>query len=159
MTVRRRAGRLRAAAGADDGQVMVLTIGVMVLALALVLVLAAATSVHLERTRLLALADLAALAAADELDSPSYFTPGADAADRPVVPLTDAGVRSAVESYLAEHADPGLDQLVVVDASTPDGRSVEVVLSAVAHPALLGSMLAQIAPDVRVEATSSARTW
>ncbi|MBU4215564.1 MAG: hypothetical protein KJ792_13010 [Actinobacteria bacterium] len=138
---------------------MVLTISVMLLALALVLVVAAATSVHLERTRLLALADLAALAAADELDSPSYFAPGADAADRPAVPLTDTGVRAAVEAYLAEHAEPGLDQLVVVDASTPDGRSVEVVLSAVAHPALLGPVLAQVAPDVRVEATSSARAW
>ncbi|MCG2798248.1 MAG: pilus assembly protein TadG-related protein [Cellulomonas sp.] len=151
--------RPRPATGSDDGQVMVLTIGVMALALALVLVVAAATSVHLERTRLLALADLAALAAADQLDSPSYFAPGADAADKPAVPLTDAGVRAAVEDYLAEHAEPGLDQLVVVDASTPDGRSVEVVLGAVAHPALLGSMLAQIAPDVRVEATSSARAW
>ncbi|WP_235929565.1 pilus assembly protein TadG-related protein [Cellulomonas citrea] len=136
----------------------ILTIGVVVLALALTLVLAAATSVHLQRTRLAALADLAALDAADGIDDPSYFRPGADAPGRPVVPLTDAGVSAGVERYLAEHAEPGLDQLDVVEAST-DGGSVHVVLTAVAHPTLLGPWLASWVPDVRVEATSSARAW
>lgn len=137
----------------------ILTIGVVVLALALTLALAAATSVHLQRARLAALADLAALDAADGIDDPSYFRPGADAPGQPVVPLTDAGVRAGVERYLAAHAEPGLDQLEVVEASTDEGGSVHVVLAAVARPTLLGPWLASWVPDVRVQATSSARAW
>ena len=47
----------------DDGQIMILTIGFVVVALLLVTVVASAAGVHLERKRLLALADVLALEA------------------------------------------------------------------------------------------------
>ncbi len=68
-------GRWRIAAGRDDGQVTVLVIGFVVLALAVVAVVTSAAQVHLERTRLAALADLAALAAAERVSDEAYFAP------------------------------------------------------------------------------------
>lgn len=144
----------------DDGQVMVLTLGFTVIALALVLVVAAATSVHLERKRLLGLADLAVLAAADEVGA-GYYAPGADAPGRPVVPLTDADVRAAVERYLAAHPEPGArwDGVVVLRAEAVDERTATVRLGAVVHPALLAPVLDLWSGGIGVEASSTARAW
>ena len=61
----------------DDGQVMILTLGFVVVALLLITVVVSAAGVHLERKRLLALADLLALEAADAVGDDQYFAPGA----------------------------------------------------------------------------------
>lgn len=150
----------RVEARSDEGQVTVLTLGFTVIALALVLVVAAATSVHLERKRLLGLADLAVLAAADEV-STGYFAEGADAPDRPVVPLTDAGVRAAVEEYLSAHPQPGArwDGVVVREAVAVDERTATVRLAARVHPALLSPVLDLFSGGIDVEVSSTSRAW
>jgi uncharacterized membrane protein len=137
--------------------VTVLTIGFMLLALALVLVVSAATSVHLDRKRLLAVADLAALDAADALDRPGYYAPGAADPGRPLVPLTEASVRAAVREYLDTHPDPHLGVVQVLEATTTDGRTVRVRLRAVVRPALLGGALARLPTTVEIDAGSFAR--
>jgi uncharacterized membrane protein len=121
----------------DDGQVTILAIGLTVVAMLLVMVVAASAGVHLERTRLLAVADLVALDAADSTTDAAYF---ADDGSHPGLPLTDASVRAAVTLYLGAHPDAvqGLDDVTVVAADTPDGRSAHVQLSAVAHPRFAG---------------------
>lgn len=137
---------------------MVLTVGVMVVALALVLVVTAATAVHLERKRLLAATDLAALDAADAMATPLYFAPGAAEPGKPMVPLTDSSVRAAVERWFADHPDPHLQHVEVVDASTPDGRTVQVTVRAVVRPGLPGDgLLGDLPVDVEVQARSTAR--
>ena len=72
-TARRRLGR--AAPAEEDreaGQVMLLSIGYGLLALLLVFVVVSATAVYLARKELLALADLAALEAADAMSVEDY---------------------------------------------------------------------------------------
>ncbi|QCB95374.1 hypothetical protein E5225_11935 [Cellulomonas shaoxiangyii] len=135
-----------------------LALGLAVLALLLVTVTVSATGVHLDRKRLLALADLAALAAADEVADDRYFA-GAAARGPAGVPLTDASVRSAVEDYLAAHPEEAArwDGVAVLGASTPDGRSVVVRLGAVTRPALPTWLLAPWSDGIALEAESVAR--
>ncbi len=152
-----RAVRARAWGGPDDGQVMLLSLGFAVLALALVLVVGAATGVHLDRKRLLATADLAALAAADQV-SERYFEAGGGRGSAGV-PLTDASVRAAVEQYLADHPDPVArwDGVRVLEASTPDGRTARVRLGAVTRPPLVTWVTAPWSDGIALEVESVAR--
>lgn len=160
-------GRLRvalraraSAARGDDGQITLLTIGFLAVALMLVVVVVSATGVHLERKRLVALADLAALDAADSLDGEAYLASGvADEVGEGGLPLRDAGVRDAVDRYVAADADETSRwaQFAVVDAGTPDGRTATVHLAAVVRPPLLGWVLAPWSDGITIEAQSSAR--
>ncbi len=111
----------------DSGQVMLLIIVYAAIALSLILVVFSASSVHLDRKRLLAVADAAALDAADDLDRGGYFDRGVEAGLG--VPLTDASVRASVEEYLAAHPN-SLHDVTIVSATSPDGRSAVVTLSA-----------------------------
>ena len=83
---------------------MILTIGFVVVALLLITVVASAAGVHLERKRLLALADVLALEGADAVGDDRYYAPGAGPAS-PGCPLTDAAVRAAVDEYLRDNPD------------------------------------------------------
>ncbi|MFS0703295.1 pilus assembly protein TadG-related protein [Cellulomonas sp. 179-A 9B4 NHS] len=136
----------------------VLALGLAVLALLLVTVTVSATGVHLDRKRLLALADLAALAAADEVADDRYFAGGA-ARGPAGVPLTDASVRAAVTDYVADHPEQAArwDGVTVLEASTPDGRSVVVRLGAVTRPALLTWVMAPWSDGIALEAEAVAR--
>jgi hypothetical protein len=141
--------------GDDSGQVMLLSIAYAVLALLLVTVVVSAAAVHIERKRLLALADLAALDAADELDEAAYY---ARADGDPLLVLSSARVRSAVEEHLA--SSPGADRLhdlTVIEAGTPDGRTAEVTLGAVARPVLLSWVTAGWSDGIPLVVTASAR--
>lgn len=162
---RRRCGRLRDRldrAGRETGQIMLLSIVFAVLALLLVTVVVSATSVHLERKRLLILADELALEGADALDLDGFYRGRADA-PRPgaVIPLTDSGVRRAVETYLTAHRDvtAGLEALTVEQADTPDGRTARITLTARARPALVSRVTAAWSDGIALRATSSARAW
>lgn len=152
---------IRDRARGDDGQVMLLSLVFALVCLLLVTVVASATSVHLERKRLVALADSLAIAAADELDVDVYYdqgvpTPGEDG----VLFLTDASVSAAVAEHLAAWPEGGRpDGLAVVRAATPDGRTAEVELRAVARPVLLTWVLAPWQDGIALSARASARAW
>lgn len=157
--------RLRARfdrAGRDAGQITLLSVVFGVLALLLVTAVVSATSIHLERKALLILADDLALRAANGIDLDAFYRGHAGAPEPgAVVPLTDAGVRSAAEGYLAAHPEAavGLDGLQVSEAVTPDGRTARVTLAAVARPALVSWVTAPWSDGIPVRATSSARAW
>ncbi|MCV2393745.1 pilus assembly protein TadG-related protein [Actinotalea sp. M2MS4P-6] len=137
----------------DSGQILPLALAYGVLALLLITAVVSATSIHLERKRLLALADLAALSAADALDEDAYFS--RDAGDDLVV-LGEDEVTEQVTAYLTEAAPADLDDLALV-AATTDGRTVTVTLRAVARPALISWVTAPWSDGIAMVVTSSAR--
>lgn len=138
----------------DDGQIMLMAIGYAIVALLLVTAVVSASGVHLERKQLLALADLAALAAADSIDQHAYFTRsrGDDLAR-----LGDGEVRAEVVDYLAE-AIPATDlDGVELLAVTTEGRTATVTLRSVARPALVSWVTAPWSDGIELVATASAR--
>ncbi len=136
---------------------MLLTLGFVVVAILLITVVASAASVHLERKRLLALADVLALEGADAVGDDRYYAPGSDR--EPGLPLTDAAVRAGVEEYLRDNPDAATqwDRLTILSATTPDGTSAEVHLGAVTHPALVSWVLAPWQDGIALVAESTAR--
>ena len=157
-TLRRRV----ASSGRDAGSITLLSIAFGALALLLVTAVVSATSVHLERKRLLTLADELALEAADALDETTFYR-GRGQAPRPegIVPLTDADVRRAVEGYLTEHRGVVArhEGLAVTEAVADDGRTARVTLAASARPALVSWITAPWSDGIALQVTSSARAW
>lgn len=136
MTRRLRPGCAR---GSDDaGQILLLSLVYGLIALLLILVVVSASGVHLERKRLLGLADAAALDAADAIDELRYFAvvDGGNSVD--VVPLSGETVRDSVTAYLArQEAGSRFDGLAVgAGTGSPDGETAVVVLTATALPLL-----------------------
>lgn len=157
LVTRQRHGPRRVPSGRDDGQVMLLTLCYAVIALLLVTVAASASSIHLERKRLLAVADQAALAAADSMSADTYYGRTGPAPDDGLVVLTDVAVREAVDQHLQR--SPGaarLTGLAVVSTST-DGRTAEVTLGAVARPPLVSWVTAAWSDGIALRVTSRAR--
>ena len=146
----------------EAGHITLLSIAFAVLALLLMTAVVSATGVHLERKRLLVLADEVALEAADSLDLAAFYR-GEAARPRSdgVIPLTDADVRGAVEQYLAEHRGVAgrHERLTVVEAVSDDGRTARVTLAAVARPPLISWITAPWSDGIALRATSSARAW
>lgn len=145
--------------GREDGQILLLVVGYALVAVLLVSVVASATAVHLERKRLLALADLVALEAADALDPALYYAgdQGVPGAGSPVV-LTPDGVRAAVESHLASAPEAARFRgLEVVEATTDDGRTARVTLRATADVPLVTLVTAPWSDGVDLLVTSRAR--
>lgn len=147
----------------DAGQVSLLLVGYAVLALAVVFTGAAATAVHLARHRLLAVADAAALDAADALDEQRFYVAlqGAGAPDRPVA-LSDDSVRASVGDYLAAYLAagpvPGLDGVVVgAPTGSADGSTAEVTLTTAVRPPLLPVWIDGDGITVTVTARARAR--
>jgi len=135
----------------DDGSTLPFVIFYGFLALALVLIVAAASSLYLERKRLFTLADDAALVGAEsfDLDSVSFTGHGV----RPI--LKPDQVRSAVTSYLAGNPVDRFEGLVVERATTVDGESATVTVSAIWHPPVVTVFV----PDgLRIDATAVARS-
>lgn len=128
----------------DDGSVLLLTLGYALLALALIFVSVCATDLYISQKRVDAIADAAALAGADG------FTLSVDGAT-PRADLTDQGVRDQAEALLAELPTP----VTLESASSPDGHSSRVTVTATWHPPLVSPFV----PDgVRLEATGTSRT-
>ena len=128
----------------DEGSILILTLGYAVLAIAVILVCTAATSLYLAQKQLDAVADAAALAAADGFDL-------AVVDGEPVATLTDAGVRREAEAMMS---DLGPDARLVA-ASTPDGVSARVTVAGQWHPPIVTVFV----PDgVALEATATSRT-
>lgn len=148
----------------DDGQVTILVIGFVVVALALVAVVVSATQVHLERTRLAALADLAVLDAAEQVSDAAYFGSLPDGGQVPsgeALALSDAEIAARVDAYLVGHPDAAArwSDLRVLEAGSPDGSTVRVRLRAVVRPAWTAWVLAPFMDGIAIEASSSARAW
>ena len=161
--MRRRLERASGVRTDDAGQVLLLALLYGLIALLLVLVVVAASAVHLDRKRLLALADAAALDAADAVDEAAYFEATARAGGIDAVPVTDATVRESVVAYLQRQDAPSRFIDLSVDAAatgTPDGQSAVVVLTARSLPLLpdvvAGGFTAGV--PLRVTATASSRT-
>lgn len=135
----------------DDGQIAVLVLGYVIIAAALIFVVTSASYVHLERKRLLAIADAAALDAADSTSRESYLagtiTPGDG------VPLTDADVRTSVREYL-RRTRPDLDGLRIVEPTGAVGHTAQVSLQASVRPplwvALPGAVIGRSSVTMRV---------
>lgn len=144
----------------DEGQIMILALGFSVLAILLLTVVVSASGVHLDRKRLLALADLTALSAADAIDEGAYYAP-----DRPqpaegdtALVLTDASVRRAATGYLASAASTtGLNDVQLVAATATDG-TVTITLHALTRPVLLSVITAPWSDGIDLVATASATT-
>lgn len=143
----------------EDGQILLLSIVYGVLALVLVTVVISASSVHLERKRLLALADHAALAAADALDADAYYARGdALPSDGGLVLLTSDSVRSAAQGHLdASPATGRLTDIHLAEATSPEGRTARVTLTATSRPPLAGWAIAAWSDGVALQVTASAR--
>ena len=148
----RLAGATRARLNSDEGSTLLLTIFYAALALLVVLVVVAASSLYLERTRLFTLADGAALEAAE-----SFSLDDVELVNSTVVPRLDpAAVDVAVDRYLADTPSAAeFPDLAVIEATTVDGRSATVTLSASWRPAVLSLIVPNGFP---VEVTSVARS-
>jgi uncharacterized membrane protein len=144
--------------GDDAGRIALLVLVDVLVAAALIAVVTSATAVHLARHRLQAVADAAALDAADALDRDRFYTRGAGSADAPV-PLTDTTVRDAVQAYLAaaDAASRFADLAMAPPTGTADGTAAEVTLVATAPVPLLGGLLAGWSDGIRVTVTARAR--
>lgn len=135
----------------EDGSILPLVCGFGALALALILVVAAATSLYLERKRLFTLADGAALVGAESFDLADVSV----TAHGPRVELEPAQVRSAVRSYLAGNPIGEFESLRLEEATTPDGRSARVTVSAIWRPPVVTVFVPE---GMRIDATAVSRT-
>ena len=134
----------------DTGSILPLVAGFTALALTIALLVAAATSLYLERKRLFSLADSAALVGAE-----AYDLTDVAATDGIVrVELHGDNVASAVAGYLDETPDT-FDELRVEEATSVDGRSATVALSAQWHPPVVSLL---VPAGLRIEVTSTARS-
>ena len=139
---------------------MLLTAGCVAVGLMLVAMVASTTAVHLDRKQLYDVADLLAADAADAMPPERFYAGEArKPADDGVLTLSDADVERSVAEYLAAHpaALHGLDDVRVIQASTPDGRTARVQLAATAHPPLLRWFTDVLSGGFTVRAMSSAR--
>ena len=145
----------------DGGQISVLLLGYALLGLVVVLTATAATAVHLARHRLLAVADGAALDAADALDRQRFYAEvgGAGPAPDRVVSLSAASVRSSVTSYLTATPDAaGLDDVRLGDPTgSPDGSTAEVTLVTTVRLPLISALTGDGAGSLTVRVTARAR--
>ncbi len=135
----------------DDGSTLPLVIFYGFLALALVLIVAATASLYVERKRLFTLADDAALVGAESFDLNSVTFAGHG--PRPV--LKPEQVHSAVASYLAGNPVDDFERLVVERATTVDGESATVTVSAIWHPPVVTVFVPE---GMRIDATAVARS-
>lgn len=144
----------------DAGQILLLSLGFALVALLLVVVVVDATAVHLARNRLTALADGAALDAADALDSVAFYRDGAapGPAGRGALPVSDATVRQSVADHL--RVAPAADRFSALGVTTPtgspDGITAEVTLEAVARLPLLAGAVAAWSGGVPIRVTARA---
>ncbi|MEO8262835.1 MAG: pilus assembly protein TadG-related protein [Pseudolysinimonas sp.] len=135
----------------DDGSTLPLICFYGALALLVTLIVAAATSLYLERKRLFTLADGAALVGAESFDlNHVTLTP-----QGPRPELTPTQVRAAVRAYLDGNPIGPFESLSLDEATTRDGRSAQVTVSAIWRPPVVTAFV----PDgLRIDATAVSRT-
>jgi hypothetical protein len=135
----------------DDGSILPLVCFYGALALLVTLLVASATSLYLERKRLFTLADGAALVGAESFS----LTDVAVTPRGPRVELTPSQIRRDVEQYLDGNPIGRFESLTLDEATTLDGRSARVTVSAVWRPPVPTLFV----PDgLRIDATAVSRT-
>ncbi len=144
----------------DSGQLIPLSIGYAAVALLLVLVVVAATVVQLDRKRLQALADAAALDAADALAREEYYLELREGGTLEVVPVSEETVSEAVHDHLARQPGAGRLPGLRVDTATardgPRGTAAVVVLQASSAPFLPPVVTTRWSAGVPLEARAEA---
>ena len=137
----------------DEGSMSVWALGwIVVIALA-AFVVASATQVHLERLRLVSLADEVALAAADAVDGAAYYGTGGA-----VVALDDDAVRAHATTRLgSDSARPWIDEVDLLEAGSDDGQSARIVLGRTVHLPWRVDALAPWSDGIAITATATAR--
>jgi len=148
-------GRVTGVRG-DGGQIALLVLVDVLVAAALVLVVTSAGAVHLARHRLQAVADAAALDAADALDEGRFYA-GAGRPGTPV-PLTADTVHASVTAHLAAAGpDVRLPPVRITAAGTADGVTADVTLATTVPLPLITFLASQWSDGVPVEVTGRAR--
>jgi len=107
------------------GSLLPLIGGAAIFLLAIIFGATSATSLLIERQRLYSLAEGAAVYASESFDPQNVRM----SAHGVVAPLTSQQVRSATLNYFSRAGSGDLEGLSLDNASTPDGRHVEVSLS------------------------------
>ncbi len=137
----------------EDGSTIPLILVFFAIAAGFVVVAAGATALHLERMRLLTVADGAALAGAESFTVGDVGVEG----DAVLPHLHDPAVRAAADAYLADADLTGFDAFRLERAVAADGgRSAEVRISAIWHPPIASALL-PIAVPVSVTSSAAAR--
>ncbi|MDQ1514054.1 MAG: hypothetical protein QOC59_1896 [Microbacteriaceae bacterium] len=136
----------------EEGSTLPLILVFLSIAAGFVTVAAGATALHLERLRLLTVADGAALAAAESFSVSEVRVVG----DRVLPVLHPSAVAAAARDHLAAADLTGFDGFRLEEATTPDRRTASVRLTAVWHPPIAGSLL-PLAVPVTVTSTAAAR--
>lgn len=145
----------------ESGRILLMTAAFVAFTLGLVIVVVSVTQVHLDRKRLLDLADATALAAADEVVGTSVYdgidgTPASTGGAR----LDPQDVEAAATEYLAEHAaSTPLEEVQLAAVSTPDGRTARVVLTARTWPAIVSPITRSWSDGIELTAVAAARAW
>jgi Tfp pilus assembly protein PilX len=135
----------------ERGSTLPLVLVFFLIAASFVAVAVAATALHLERLRLLTVADGAALAAAESFRVADVHVQG----DAVVPTLSAPAVAAAARRYLDDARPTAFDGLTLRRATT-DGRSATVTLSSVWHPPI-GNELLPLALPLEVTSTAAAR--
>jgi len=136
----------------ERGSMLPLFGGAAVLAIVIIFGVSAATSLLIERQRLFALADTAALVGSESFDPAQLtLTPAGI-----VVPLESGRVRDSVVSFLSTNTWSEFESLRLESARTPDGRHVEVELSSLWRPPLVSAFFPEA---LRVSATARSQTF
>ncbi len=143
---------MRGRGGAEEGSALPLALVLFLIAVSFVAVAAGASALHLDRLRLLTVADGAALAAAESFRVADVVVEGDEVRPR----LQDDRVRAAAADAVAAADRADLTDLRLVAAGTPDGRVAAVTVSAVWHPPIVSSLLPLTVP-IQVVSTAAAR--
>lgn len=142
---------MRSSNSSERGSTLPLIAGAIALAIAVSFAVTSATSLIIERHRLVALAEAAALHSANSFD-PALLRPGPGEL---IVPLQSSRVRESVAQFLGSLPEVDHNRLRLVAADTPDGRAARVVLQYTWRAPLLSQWLPVTLP-IRAEAQSRA---
>ena len=136
----------------DDGQLLLLVLVYALIAAALVTVVVDVSKAYLHRRSLVAAVDGAALAAANQPDLDAVY----NGSGRQALPLSEEGVREAVEQYVADaRLAARFDDFSIVDVST-DGETVTVSFASTVRMPFVNLVVSRA--GYHLDATASARS-